>query len=139
MVAFYSPVEQFQGKEKCQKFTAVGEVKTGQAYKFEMAPDFHPFRMDLKFYDHQKEAPVRPLLERLSFLSSNSQSSAKKVNNSWGWIFRRGQFEIPKRDFEVIAEAMGVNMTSAAKIEDSNRGSGTQQSSNSEQEGLCQL
>jgi hypothetical protein len=92
----YSPVLQFQGKEKCQRFTAIGEVTGATTYPFQMGLDFIPHRRDIT-YQPCREAAIHPLLDRLEFTRGRT---------SWGYPFRMGHFELSEGDFKVIAEAM---------------------------------
>jgi hypothetical protein len=55
-------------------------------------------RRDVDFLK-AREAPIRPLLETLSFTKGRA---------SWGYAFRRGSFAVSEADFRAIAEAMGV-------------------------------
>ncbi len=95
-IIYYSPKEQFEGKEPCQKFTAIGQVVGKEVYTFEMFPGFVPYRRDIRFLK-ANDAPIRPMLERLSFIKDKSK---------WGSAFRFGHLEIPKSDFELIATEM---------------------------------
>ncbi|MBJ7310373.1 EVE domain-containing protein [Rugamonas sp. CCM 8940] len=95
-IVFYSPVLQFQGAEKCQRFTAIGRVVGDDTYQVEMTPDFHPFRRDVA-YQACDEAPIHPLLQELEFTRGRS---------SWGYSFRMGHFEVSEADFMLIAKAM---------------------------------
>lgn len=97
-LAFYSPRTDFRGGEPLQAFTAIGQIADEEPYQAEMTPDFHPWRRRMDFFE-SREAAIRPLLDNLSFIPD-----AK----SWGMIFRRGLFEVPREDFERIAAAMGV-------------------------------
>ena len=81
-----------------QAFTAIGRIKPGEPYAGDMGGGFHPVRRDVAFLKAQ-EAPIRPLLDALSFTKGRS---------SWGYAFRRGSFAISEADFRVIAKAMGV-------------------------------
>lgn len=47
-------------------------------------------------------APIRPLLESLSFIRSPER---------WGMTFRPGHLEISEADFQRIAAAMGVEVS----------------------------
>ena len=82
----------------CRSFTAIGRVKNGVVYQFEQTNDFKPYRIDVDFYECA-EAPIEPLLDRLSFT---------KGNRNWGLMFRRGHFEVSDSDFQIIAYALGV-------------------------------
>jgi len=96
-LAIYSPRTEYPAGELLQSFTAIGVVTTGQVYQVEMAPDFKPYRVDVRFLKC-KEAPIKPLIDQLSFIKS-------KVH--WGAAFRFGQLKVPERDFLIIAGAMG--------------------------------
>lgn len=95
-VVIYSPREEFERDEKCQKFTAIGRVKDDDVYQVEMYAGFVPFRRNITFYPCT-EIPITPMLNYLSF-------TAGMV--SWGLPFRRGFFEIPARDFDLIRKGM---------------------------------
>lgn len=97
-VVYYSPTVAFQGPEKLQAFTAIGIVKAGEPYQFDMSGGICPVRRDVEWIDAH-EAPIRPLIDALEF-------SASKRN--WGYQFRTGLFPVSDRDMEKIAEAMGV-------------------------------
>jgi hypothetical protein len=96
-IVFYSPVTKFKGDEKCQKFTAIGKVAGEDTYQFEMAPDFIPYRRDIEYYSGTTDAPIRQMLDQLSFTRGLT---------SWGYYFRRGHFEITESDFLLVAQAM---------------------------------
>lgn len=97
-LVYYSPRTAFQGGEPCQAFTAVGRVVGEALYPFNMGDGFVPFRRAVQFLVC-REAPIRPLIGRLSFLPDRQH---------WGFSFRRGHFEIPEADFGRITEAMDV-------------------------------
>ncbi|MCP5510012.1 MAG: EVE domain-containing protein [Chlamydiales bacterium] len=98
-IIYYSPTIEFGQKEPCQSFTAIGTIKNNDAYLFGMSEKFTPFRRDVAFVN-AIEVPIRQLLGRLSFI---------KDKKKWGFPFRRGCFEIPKEDFQVIAKEMGAH------------------------------
>lgn len=81
-----------------QAFTAIGLVATGEVYQVEMTEDFKPYRVDVNFLE-AKEAPIKPLIDALSFIRNKAQ---------WGAAFRFGQIKVPADDFKLIAKAMGV-------------------------------
>ena len=97
-IVFYSPRTEFQAGEPLQHFTAIGEIVDEAPYQVEMTPDFHPWRRRVKFLP-SVEAPIHPLIEQLEFIRN------KKI---WGFIFRRGLFEIGESDFNAIARAMNA-------------------------------
>jgi hypothetical protein len=72
---------------------------TIQFVQVEMSPDFKPFRVDVEFSECT-EAPIRPLIESLSFISDKRH---------WGVSFRYGLLKVPANDFEQIAAAMQKN------------------------------
>lgn len=97
-LAYYSPRTEMRGGEAVQAFTAIGRVKPGEPYAGDMGGGFHPIRRDVAFLVC-REAPIRPLLDDLAFT---------RGNRAWGYVFRRGSFEIGAEDFLRIAAAMGV-------------------------------
>jgi EVE domain len=106
-IAYYSPRTRIDGGEPVQAFTAIGRIKAGEPYEADMGGGFHPVRRDVD-YRKAAEAPIRPLLDRLSFTSGQ---------RSWGYAFRRGSFTISVEDFRTVAEAMGVREDIAAGVE----------------------
>jgi hypothetical protein len=97
-VVIYSPRTAYPDGAPLQYFTAIGVVRSGEVYQVEMAPDFHPYRVDVDFADCH-EAPIQPLIERLSFIKSKTH---------WGAAFRFGYLKVPAEDFALIASAMQV-------------------------------
>jgi hypothetical protein len=98
-IVYYSPRTAVEEGEAVQAFTAIGQIKPGEPYQGDMGGGFHPTRRDVGFLKRPAEAPIRPLLDRLSFTRGKS---------SWGYAFRRSSFAISAEDFLIIAEAMGV-------------------------------
>lgn len=96
---YYSPKIAMDSPELCKSFTAIGMVKNGKVYQVEMTPDFHPFRIDVK-YASSEEAPIAPLLDQLEL--------TQKKN--WGMQLMRGLIEISKEDFLAIAKAMKAEL-----------------------------
>ena len=97
-VIMYSPRTAYPDGEPLQAFTAIGAVVTGEVYQVEVTPDFKPHRVDVQFVP-SKEAHIKPLVERLSFIKSKSH---------WGAAFRFGHVEVPGSDFALIAKRMGA-------------------------------
>jgi hypothetical protein len=95
-VAYYSPTETFGGKNRLQAFTAIGFVRAGEPYLFDMGAGFRPFRRNVAWAS-AVQAPIRPLLDQLEFTAGNP---------NWGYQFRFGVLAISERDFSVIATAM---------------------------------
>lgn len=107
LVAIYSPRTEYPDGAPLQAFTAIGRVKSGAVYQVEMSEDFHPYRVDVGFMRCQ-QAPIRPLIERLSFI---------KNKQSWGAAFKFGYIKVPEADFTLIGEAMGVRLAESAAAE----------------------
>lgn len=97
-IVYYSPTEQFGEKMPCRKFTAIGRVKPGDPYQFQMSSDFIPWRRDIDFMN-AKEASILPLINHLSFIQNKQ---------CWGFPFRRGCFSISLSDFQLIAASMEI-------------------------------
>ena len=100
-IAYYSPVRVFGGKDACQAFTAIGTVRDERVYQGQMADGFEPFRKDVDWLAAD-EAPIRPLLESLSFTQSKP---------NWGYAFRVGLLKVSADDMELIANAMHARAT----------------------------
>lgn len=96
-IIYYSPKMSMEGSEKCQKFTAIGKIADERIYKFAMSKDFEPFRRNVTYVKDVTEAPIAPLLDKLSFT---------RGNKNWGMKFRNGHFEIKKEDFDLISKEM---------------------------------
>jgi hypothetical protein len=97
-LVLYSPRTEMGGGEILQAFTAYGIVGPDEIMRVQMAPGFHPFRRSVRFLPAQ-EAPIRPLLNRLSF--------TRDAPNR-GMALRRGQVPLTVRDLDLIAGAMGL-------------------------------
>jgi len=97
-LVMYSPRTAYPDGEPLQAFTAIGVVSTGKVYQVQMTEEFKPYRVDVRFLK-AKEAPIKPLIDALSFIKSKTH---------WGAAFRFGQIKIPAEDFKLIAKAMGV-------------------------------
>jgi hypothetical protein len=98
-LVMYSPRAAYPDGEPLQAFTAIGVVSTGEVYQVQMTKDLKPYRVDAKFIK-AKEAPIKPLIDALSFIKSKTH---------WGATFRFGHLKIPAEDFKLIAKAMGVD------------------------------
>lgn len=103
VVAYYSPVGTFRGKDKLQTFTAIGVVRVAEPYTFDMGGGFCPARRDVDWWP-SRDTPIGPLLGQLTL-------TADKRN--WGYVFRFGLVEIGARDMAAIASAMGVDLALA--------------------------
>lgn len=96
LIAFYSPRTTYPDGDRLQEFTAIARVTDNEPHEAEMAPDFHPWRRLVEPIS-ASEVPIAPLIPELRFI---------RDKRSWGFIFRRGMFEIPEDDFNRIARAM---------------------------------
>lgn len=103
-IVLYSPLLQYDGKERCQAFTAIGTVTGPETYRFNLTPTFMPYRRAVR-YRVSRDAPIRPLLDQLHFTAGYT---------NWGFKLRLGHFEIDAADFALIAHAMqgGAEQTS---------------------------
>jgi hypothetical protein len=97
-LVYYSPKARMRDGEPIQAFTATGEILDDVPYQVTATECFHPFRRRVRYLPAH-EAPIRPLLPRLSFSRGNA---------AWGQVLRRGLFEIEPADYNVIAEAMAA-------------------------------
>jgi hypothetical protein len=95
--AFYSPRLAQTSREPLQAFTAIGRVRNATIQRVQVAADFAPFRIAIDYFA-ASPAPVKPLLESLTFIRSKSH---------WGAAFRFGHVRVPAEDFARIAAAMG--------------------------------
>ncbi len=97
---YYSPKTSMLHGQPLQKFTAIGRVSGDIVYRFSMSPDFQPFRRDIAY------VPCTPV----SILSLREKLECISGMKNWGYLFRRGHFEISQADFRLIANAMGVHV-----------------------------
>ena len=95
-IAYYSPVRHLGAKDVCQAFTAVGVVRDERVFQGDMGNDFRPFRKDVDWLEAH-EAPIRPLLESLSFTQGKT---------NWGYALRFGLLKVTKADMQLIMQAM---------------------------------
>ena len=93
---YYSPGLQM-GDSDLRAFTAIGKIIDNNIYQFKMAPEFIPFRRDVK-YLKAKDVPLSEIKNQLELCQAKS----------WGMQLRRGLFEISKHDFELISLAMEI-------------------------------
>jgi hypothetical protein len=104
-VAYYSPTESFEGKDRLQAFTAIGIVAPSSPYQAEMRGGVCAFRRDVR-WSEAIETPIRPLLGSLSFA---------RDNRSWGYQLRFGLFQIEDEDMRIIASAMQATLRSVSR------------------------
>ena len=98
---YYSPREDYPDGAPLQAFTALGFIRTGDVYAYDVTadgvPGFVPWRIDVDYVDTQITS-IRPLITQLDFI---------KDKTHWGAAFRFGQVRIGEVDFRCIAHAMG--------------------------------
>jgi hypothetical protein len=97
-VVYYSPTEEFGGKDALRSFTAIGAVRNAEPYQVDMGGSFRPFRRDVQWVD-ALESPIMPLIDELEFTSNR---------RNWGYQLRFGLLEISLQDMRLIASSMGV-------------------------------
>ncbi|GAB4014887.1 EVE domain-containing protein [Spirosoma migulaei] len=95
-VIFYSPKQVLEGDQKCQAFTAIGQLIDDTIYQVTVSENFSPFRRKVTFHA-SSDVSILPLIDELDFISNKK---------SWGYPFRIGFFEIDKHDFELISNGM---------------------------------
>ncbi|MNK31461.1 hypothetical protein D3C87_498970 [compost metagenome] len=95
-VIYYSGKQTMNKPEKCQEFTAIGQVKNEETYLFQQTVDFCPSRRAVEFFAHL-DTSILPLINELDFIPNKK---------SWGYPFRFGFFEINQHDFDLISTQM---------------------------------
>ncbi|MCY9031814.1 EVE domain-containing protein [Bacillus inaquosorum] len=101
---YYSPRDAYPDGKLLRSFTAIGKVKSGNIYPYQMAPNFIPYRLDIDYYP----------CDKIGFYGIKSQLEFVQETKHLGFLFRRGHFEISKNDFLTISQAMGVNISGMA-------------------------
>lgn len=102
-LVYYSPREEMRSGAIVKGFTAIGRVRPGDVYQAQQTESFCPFRHDVDYFTAH-DAPITPMLEHLTFTAGGA---------NWGWLMRRGMFEISEGDFSIIANAMSVTIKRA--------------------------
>jgi hypothetical protein len=95
-VIYYSGKLIMWKPEKCQEFTAIGQVEDDEVYPIQLTPDFCPFRRNISFFEHQ-DVSILPFINDLEFI---------KNKQNWGYPFRYGFFQINTHDFNLISSQM---------------------------------
>ena len=95
-VIFYSPMLTYEGDEKLQAFTAIGQVTDEELNQHKMAEGFIPWRRNINYYPC-KDVPIIPMIGSLDFI---------RDKKSWGFRFRFGFFEIDEHDFNLLKAKM---------------------------------
>ena len=102
-ILHYAPRDRMRAGEIVQAFVAIGTVEAGEPYQVEVTDSFRPYRRDVHYHRFRK-APIRPLLDALSFTRDRP---------SWGQAFRYGSFTSDAEDLRIITEEMGVTLKEA--------------------------
>ena len=68
-ILYYSPKLEFEGNEKLQAFTAIGQVTGETVYQFDMGGGFIPYRRDVKYFDCQ-DVSILALIPAMSFIEN---------------------------------------------------------------------
>lgn len=97
-VVYYSPTQTLGGREPLRAFTALGTVKAGQPYLFDMGGGFVPWRRDVQWSAGQPAA-IAPLLPLLAWTAGQ---------RNWAYPLRFGLFAVSAQDMRCIAQAMGA-------------------------------
>jgi hypothetical protein len=95
-VIYYSGKQTLGKPDKCQEFTAIGEVADDEIFEVQVSENFRPFRRRVEFLKSQ-DASILPLIDDLEFIPNKK---------SWGYPFRFGFFEINEHDFDLISSHM---------------------------------
>lgn len=95
-VVYYSGKQTLGKADKCQEFTAIGQVTDEAVYQCQMSADFQPFRRNITFFEH-RDTSILPLINDLQFIENKQR---------WGYPFRSGFFEINPHDFDLISSQM---------------------------------
>ena len=98
--AFYSPRESYPAGAPLQAFTAIGRIDDGPIYEAGVIDGEPAFRRRVAYFE-AAPAPIKPLVDRLSFIRSKKH---------WGAAFRFGLVQVPREDFAAIARAMGRDL-----------------------------
>jgi len=93
-VVYYSPSEIMGRKDGFQHFTAIGRVKAGNVYAFDMGGGFLPYRRDADWWQ-VPEIPLRTVKDRLELTR----------DPGWGYALRFGCLALSAHDFAVLEQA----------------------------------
>jgi hypothetical protein len=84
LIVFYSSRERMGEGPALQSFTAIGRILDDAPVETTQSEGFRPFRRKVQYFKSQ-QAPIRPLLDELSFTRGRT---------NWGMAFRRASFII---------------------------------------------
>lgn len=95
-IAFYSAWTKMRSGQPLQQLTALGTVTGDEPSQVELTPHLRPWRLPVAF-ESVTPVDIHLLLPRLSFVTDLEH---------WGLAFRRGLFEVPASDMDLIAAAL---------------------------------
>jgi hypothetical protein len=98
-LVYYSPKTRMRAGDPLQAFTAIGEIADKEPHRVRVSDTFQPFRRQVRYQD-SREAPLHPLLGRLTFSTASE---------AWGQVLRRGFFAIEHDDYLAIVQEMDVS------------------------------
>lgn len=90
--------------ERVQAFTAIGQVLPGEPYSIDLGNDNVVYRRHARYVPNTTDAPIFPLMGKLSIFKSLSKYEL------WGIPLRKGLVEVLKSDFFMLCEAMNIDM-----------------------------
>lgn len=96
-LVYYSPKTSYPDGAPLREFTAIGTIADAEPWQADEG-DRRPWRRTVEYDAGATSTPIAPLLDVLELTRGNS---------NWGFIMRRGQVEISRHDFEIIAREMG--------------------------------
>ncbi|OZI11787.1 EVE domain-containing protein [Bacillaceae bacterium SAS-127] len=99
-IIYYSPKTSYPNGKPLKHFTAIGRIKSGEVYQFQMSSQFIPFRIDVDYMECQA----------VSFDQIKSKLDVYQTTSNIGLLFRRGHFEVSKEDFLTISTEMGISI-----------------------------
>ncbi|CAN5301612.1 EVE domain-containing protein [soil metagenome] len=102
-LVYYSPKTAYPTGDPLKQFTAIGRIADGEAWQADesamVGADFRPWRRRVEYDESAHATEIAPLLDLLELT---------RGNKNWGFIMRRGQVEVTKHDFDLIAAEMGA-------------------------------
>lgn len=88
-VIYYSPKLEFGTQQKCQAFTAIGQVIGNEVYNYDIGDGFILYRRNVQFCNCG-EIPRLPLIPYLNFIKNQHEQ---------GYRFKFSFLEISRPDF----------------------------------------
>ena len=102
-LVYYSPKTHYPDGELLREFTAMGTIAEGEPWRADesamVGAGFTPWRRRVDYAIDATATPIAPMLDLLDLT---------RGTRNWGIIMRRGQVELTKHDFDLIADRMGA-------------------------------